>query len=275
MGEPMVDSAPDAPAAVDPAPAAAPDAPSDEPASAPGAPSEAPAAPDGVLDQGAALEHVTVDPFPVPSFAAMVCFAGVVFVLLAVIGWAYLLGAPLGAMVVPGATAASPSSLVAAVHRVAAGGPHVAHVVISSPQGATGMFVSVTFLLALLVGQCVEHSAWYVGLFLVRVLWRALRSAVLGTGRAVRRTPHVLHGLAFVAVSYILLTLANAHLRGVDATPTPARVQSLRAAFEAVPLPPAVRREVHRGCLTRHNVAFLNFLDSDSTCELACDLGHC
>ena len=117
-----------------------------------------------MLDESAVLEHVTVDPFPVPSLAAMASFAGVVLVLLAVVGWAYMLGAPLGAVVVPGATAASPSSLVTAMHRVAAGGPQVAYVVVSSPQGATGMFVSITFLLALLVGQCIEHSAWYVGL---------------------------------------------------------------------------------------------------------------
>eukprot|EP00966_Prymnesium_polylepis_P296620 6852702-Prymnesium_polylepis.1 len=86
-----------------------------------------------------------------------------------------------------------------------------------------GMVVSVTFLLVLLVGQCIEHSVWYVGRFLAHVLWRALRSAVEGTGRAVRHTPHMIHGLAFVAVSYILLTPVNAHLRGADATLTRAR----------------------------------------------------
>ena len=102
MGEPVVDSASDAPpaapAAESPQPAARPATPPPaEPVAEPAAPA-APSAAPAELDQNAALEHVTVEPFPVPSFAAIACFFGVVVVLLAVVGWAYMLGAPLSAM---------------------------------------------------------------------------------------------------------------------------------------------------------------------------------
>eukprot|EP00966_Prymnesium_polylepis_P018115 418219-Prymnesium_polylepis.1 len=75
------------------------------------------------LDDGCPLEHVTVEPFPVPSRAAVACFIGVVLALIVVVGCAYVLGAPVGVIVVPGAFVASPSSLVSAVQRIAHGGP--------------------------------------------------------------------------------------------------------------------------------------------------------
>eukprot|EP00966_Prymnesium_polylepis_P003346 76741-Prymnesium_polylepis.1 len=60
--------------------------------------------------------------------AAVVCFIGVMLVIVAVAGWAYLLGAPIGAVIVPGASVASPNALVTAVHRVAHGGPQLARI---------------------------------------------------------------------------------------------------------------------------------------------------
>eukprot|EP00966_Prymnesium_polylepis_P133363 3082567-Prymnesium_polylepis.1 len=72
----------------------------DEPGVLSGAPgADAPAPPDepgARLDDGCPLEHVTVEPFPVPSRAAVACFVGVVLALVAVIGCAYVLGAPVG-----------------------------------------------------------------------------------------------------------------------------------------------------------------------------------
>jgi hypothetical protein len=47
------------------------------------------------------------------------------------------------------------------VQRIAHGGPQLAQAVLSSPQSGGmdgGIFVSDTSLLALLVGQCMEHS---------------------------------------------------------------------------------------------------------------------
>eukprot|EP00966_Prymnesium_polylepis_P104862 2428914-Prymnesium_polylepis.1 len=90
--------------------------------------------PGACLDDGCPLEHVTVEPFPVPSRAAVACFIGVVPALIAVIDCAYMLGAPVGVVVVPGASIASPSSLVSAVQRIAHGGPQLAQAVLSSPQ---------------------------------------------------------------------------------------------------------------------------------------------
>ena len=66
----------------------------------------------------------------------------------------------------------------------------------------------------------------------------------------------------------------NAGFTGADAAPTAARVQRVRRAVEAVPMPASFRRQLYHGCAAHHNVAFINMLGAESAAALACDLGH-
>eukprot|EP00966_Prymnesium_polylepis_P060203 1396560-Prymnesium_polylepis.1 len=71
--------------------------------------------------------------------------------------------------------------------------------------------------------------------------------------------------LAIVAGHHLL----NLGMHGADAAPTAARVQRVRRAVEAVPIPPSFWQQLYHGCAARHNVAFVNMLGTESTAALA------
>ena len=218
--------------------------------------------PDAIVD----VHVLPILPTP-PSRAAVMAFIAACSVVLAVACISYSLGGSTHALAVTGASASFPAGAMVALSRMQHGGSRL---VAASPSHHPLLSFAVAAMLALLLDRFVTLLAWVVGCYLARVAWRCAVAAALGARRAVRCSPAKVRCAAYCLAFLAGQQLLNLGMRGTDAAPTAARVQRVRRAVEAVPMPTSFRQQLYHGCAARHNVAFVNMLGAESTAALAC-----
>ena len=227
---------------------------------------------DGTLPPDALVDVRLLPIFPAPpSRAAVVAFVAACAVVLVVACASYSLGGSTHALAVTGASVSFPAGAMMALRRVQHGGTQLFAV---SPSQQPLLCCAAVWLLGFLLEQFITHSAWVVGCYLARVAWRCVVAASLGATRALRCSPKMVKRAVFFVCCLVSWQVINVGFTGADAAPTAARVQRVRRAVEAVPMPASFRRQLYHGCAAHHNVAFINMLGAESAAALACDLGH-
>eukprot|EP00966_Prymnesium_polylepis_P123761 2862030-Prymnesium_polylepis.1 len=81
-----------------------------------------------------------------------------------------------------------------------AGGGQLAHMVLAAPARAPMQIFGVTFLIAMLLSQFVEHGGWNVAVFIAAATRHAARRALGASNRAVRSLQDMVK-CAYVAVT--------------------------------------------------------------------------
>ena len=130
-----------------------------------------------------------------------------------------------------------------------AGSGQLAHMVLEAPTRAPMQIFGVTFLIAMMLSQFVEHGGWNVAVFVEAATRHAVRRALGSSNRAVRSIPDMAK-CAYVAVTVCTAVyILSVAMKGADASPTVARVQRVRTALDAAPLSPALRNAINQHCV--------------------------
>ena len=217
--------------------------------------------------------------FEWPSREALLACGLMALLLLLTVGVVYVMGAPSSVIAASGTgmvTSGGPATgLARALARAGAGAGLIAQATLVASQNAPVQLFAGATSVAWIVHRFLEAEGWRVLLFIVRLTLALAAATARRFYRALRASPGLAAACCTGALVLFVTWLVSVTMHGVDARPTVARVQTARSIVEALPMPVSARASVTQAVRARHNVAFIgNFLSTDATHELACDLGQ-